>query len=56
MAAAVVLVLGAGDAVVEGDLAGQAALGHQLQRAVNGRAAVADVFFRHKRCSSSVER
>src|ERR1039457_7083966 len=36
MAAPVVLVLVAGDAVVEGDLAGQAALGQQLQGAVDG--------------------
>ena len=48
MAAAVVLVLVAGDAVVKGDFAGQAALGQQLQRAVDGGVADAGVFFLHQ--------
>jgi hypothetical protein len=45
MAAAVVLVLVAGDAVVEGDFAGQAAFGQQLQGAVDGGVADAGVSF-----------
>ena len=45
MAAAVVLVLVARDAVVEGDFAGQATLGQQLQCAVNGGVADPGVFF-----------
>ena len=44
MAAAVVLVLVAGDAVVEGDFAGEAALGEQLQGAVDGGVADLGVF------------
>ena len=48
MAAAVVLVLVAGDAVMEGDFAGQAALRQQLQRAVDGGVADAGVFFLHQ--------
>ena len=46
--AAVVLVLVAGDAVVEGDFAGQATLGEELQSAVDGGVADARVFFLYK--------
>jgi hypothetical protein len=45
MAAPVVLVLVTGDAVVEGHFAGQATLGQQFQRAVDGGVANAGVFF-----------
>ena len=45
MAAAIVLVLVAGDAIVEGDFAGQAAFGQQFQRAVDGGVADAGIFF-----------
>ena len=45
MAAAIVLVLVAGNAVVEGDFAGQAAFGQQLQGAVDGGVADASVSF-----------
>src|SRR5208282_5011077 len=45
MTAAVVLVLITGDAVVEGDFAGQSATGEELQRAVNGGEADARVGF-----------
>jgi hypothetical protein len=48
MAAAVVLVLVAGDAVVEGDFAGEAALGQQFQSAIHGRVADARVFLLHQ--------
>ena len=48
VAATVVLVLVAGNAVVEGDFAGQAALRQQLQRAVDGGVADAGVFFLHQ--------
>jgi len=48
MAAAVVLVLVAGNAVVEGDFAGQAALRQQFQRAIDGGVADAGVFFLHQ--------
>ena len=48
MAAAVVLVLVACDAVVESDFAGQAALRQQLQRAVNRGVADAGIFFLHQ--------
>jgi len=45
MAAAVVLMFVTGDAVVEGDLAGQSALGQQLESAVDGGVADAGIFF-----------
>ena len=45
MAAAVVLVLVASDAIVESDFAGQATLRQQFQRAVDGGVADAGVFF-----------
>ena len=48
MAAAIVLVLVARDSVVEGDFAGQAAFGQQLQRAVDGGIADACIFFLDK--------
>ncbi len=48
MAAPVVLVLVTGDAVVEGDFAGQSALGEQLERAVNRGVADDGVFFLHQ--------
>ena len=48
MAAAVVLMLVAGNAVVEGDLTGESALGEKLQRAINGGVADAGVFFLHE--------
>jgi hypothetical protein len=48
MAAAVVLVFVACDAVVEGDFAGQAALCQQFQRAVDGGISDAGVFFLHQ--------
>jgi hypothetical protein len=48
MAAPVVLVLVAGDAVVEGDFAGQSALGQQFERAVDRGVADAGVFFLHQ--------
>jgi len=48
VAAAVVLVLVAGDAVVEGDFAGQAAFRQQLQRAVDGGVANAGILFLHQ--------
>ena len=48
MAAPVVLVFVAGNAVMEGDLAGQSALGKQLQRPVNRGVADARVFFLHQ--------
>ena len=48
MAAAVVLVLVAGNAVVEGDFAGQAAFGEELQSAIDGGVADAGVFFLDK--------
>jgi hypothetical protein len=48
VAAAVVLVLVAGNTVVEGDFAGQAALCQQLQRAVDGGVADARIFFLHQ--------
>ncbi len=41
----IVLVLVAGDAVMEGDFTGQAALGQQFQRAVYGGVADASIFF-----------
>jgi hypothetical protein len=48
MAAAVVLVLVARDAVVESNFAGQAALRKQLQGTVDGGVADASVFFLHQ--------
>ena len=48
MTATVVLVLVAGDAVVEGDFTGQAALRQQFQRAVDGGVADAGIFFLHQ--------
>ena len=48
MTPTVVLVLVAGDAVVESDFAGQAALCQQLQRAVDGGVADAGIFFLHQ--------
>jgi hypothetical protein len=48
MAAAIVLVLVAGDAVMEGDFAGQAALCQQFESAVDGGVADAGVFFLHQ--------
>lgn len=45
MAATVVLVFVAGDAVVEGDFAGQAALGEKFQRAVNSGVTDAGILF-----------
>ena len=48
MAAAVVLMLVAGDAVVEGDLAGQTTLRQQFQRAINRGVADAGIFFLHQ--------
>ena len=48
MAAAIVLVLVAGDTVVEGDFAGQAALREQLESAVNSGVADASVFLLHQ--------
>ena len=48
MAAPVVLVLVAGDAVVEGDFAGQAALRQQFQRAVDGGVSDAGIIFLHQ--------
>ena len=48
VAAAVVLMLVAGDPVVEGDFAGQSAFGEKFQRAVNGGVADTRVFFLNK--------
>jgi hypothetical protein len=48
VAAAVVLVLIARDAVVKGDFTGQAALGQQLERPINGGVADVRVFFLHQ--------
>src|ERR1700686_2829126 len=48
MAAPVVLVLIACDAVVEGNFAGQSALRKQFQRTVNGRVPDAPIFFLHQ--------
>ena len=48
MAAAVVLVLVAGNAVVERDFTGQAAFGEQFQGAVNRGVADARIFFLHQ--------
>jgi hypothetical protein len=48
MAATVVLVLVAGNTVVEGDLAGQAALRQQFQRAVDGGISDVGIFFLHQ--------
>lgn len=48
MAAAVVLVFVAGDAVVEGDFAGQSALGEQFQSPVDRSVANDGVFFLHQ--------
>ena len=48
MAAAVVLVLVARDAVMKGDFAGQSALGQKLERAIDGRVADAGVLFLHQ--------
>ena len=48
VAAAIVLVLVPRDAVVKGDLAGQAALGEQLQCAIHRGVADARVFFLHQ--------
>src|ERR1700733_10398672 len=48
MAAAVVLVFIAGNTVMEGDFAGQAALRQQFQRAVDGGVADAGIFFLHQ--------
>ena len=48
VAAAVVLMLVAGDAVVEGDFAGESALGEQFQGAIHGGIADAGVFFLDK--------
>ena len=45
MAAAVVLVLVAGDAIVEGNFAGQSALGQQFERAIDSGVADVGVFF-----------
>jgi len=45
MAAALVLVLVAGDAVVKSDFAGEAALGEKLERAINGGESDARVLF-----------
>src|SRR5579862_3971816 len=48
MAAAIVLVLIAGNAVVKGNFAGQAAFGEQLKSAVNGGVSDASIFFLHQ--------
>src|SRR5579863_7084924 len=48
MAAAVVLMLVASDAIVEGDFAGQAALGEQFERAVDGGVADAGILLLHQ--------
>jgi len=48
MTATVVLVLVAGNSVMKRNLAGQAALRQQLQRAVNGGVADAGIFFLHQ--------
>jgi hypothetical protein len=48
MAAAVVLMLVAGDAIVKGDFAGEAALRQQLERAVNRGVADPGVFLLHE--------
>ena len=45
MAAAIVLMLVAGNPVVKGHLAGQSALGQQLQRPVDGGVSDAGIFF-----------
>src|SRR5205085_1073593 len=45
MAAAIVLMLVAGDSVVERHFAGQAAISKQLQRAINGSESDVPVFF-----------
>jgi hypothetical protein len=48
MAAAIVLVLVAGDAIMKGDFAGQSALREQLQRTVYRRISDAGIFFLHQ--------
>ena len=48
MAAAVVLVLVTGDAIVESDFAGQAALGQQLESAIDGGVANSRIFLLHQ--------
>jgi len=48
MAAAVVLVLEARNAIVKGDFAGQSAFGEQFQRAIDSGIADAGVFFLHE--------
>ena len=48
MVAAIVLMLVAGDAIVEGDFAGQAAFGQKLQRAVYRRKADALILLAHQ--------
>jgi len=48
MTAPVVLVFVAGDAIVEGDLTGQSALGQQLKGAVDGGVADAGIFLMYK--------
>src|ERR1700758_3779709 len=48
MAAAVVLMFIAGDAVMKGDFAGQSAFGEQLERAINRGIADASIFFLHQ--------
>jgi len=45
MAAAIVLMLVAGDAVVEGDFAGEAATGEEFEGAVDGGESDARIFF-----------
>ena len=48
MAAAVVLVLVAGNAVVEGDFTGQPALGQEFEGTINRGVTDASVFFLHQ--------
>jgi len=48
MTAAVVLMFESGNAVVEGDFAGQSAFGEQFERAINGGVSDAGVLFLHQ--------
>src|SRR5258708_40177344 len=48
MAAAVVLVLVTGDAIVEGDFAGQSAFGQKLQSAIDSSVTNARIFLLHQ--------
>ncbi len=48
MAAAVVLVLITGNAIVEGDFAGQSAFGQKLQSAIDGGVTNAGIFLLHQ--------